>query len=362
MNRLAYSAVVIGLCVCCCAWSQAPNLEAMDIVTRSIPDGPVARVGKTSIEKIDFILLYQSELSKFVRENPRRELADGNRVRIALLCINILLEQELLYQESILKKLEVDEDEVKRRSDTQFEQLQKGFSEQAGRAVTEGEVVERLGYEDRVEIEHEIERAMLIAAMRKKIVSDSNSPLSEKSVLEYYEKNKDDMKQPALLHLRHISIRGYKDNPAAQEAGLAKAKKALDRIYSGQLFETVAQEYSELLDPKNGSDLGVVPAGSLPEFMVRAAVNMEAGDVSEVLESDTGLHIIQLVSKGDAGLIPEEEALEAIRGRLAQQHDRLLVREYCDVLISSDVPPVRVYLELEQNLARIADKKLSGIE
>lgn len=362
MKHLVRGAAVVSLSVCSWAWSQAPNLEAMDIVTKSIPDGPVARVGNTNIEKIDFISLYQSELKAFVEDNPGRELAEGNRVRIALLCINILLEQELLYQEAVMKKLTVDRDEVIRRTEAQFEMLKKRFSRQAGREVTEAELLERLGYEDRSGIEHEIERALLIGAMRRKIVAENAAPLAEETVRKFYEKNKADMKQPARLHLKHISIRGNKNDGAARKAGLAKANTALDRIYAGQLFESVAQEFSDLLDPDKGSDLGLLPAGELPMFMVKAAVAMETGDVSEVIETDTGLHIIQLLAREDAGPLPEKTALKIIRNNLEQQHQRFLVREYCDVLIRGDVPPVRVYLELEENLARIADKPSPGLE
>jgi parvulin-like peptidyl-prolyl isomerase len=341
--------------------AQAPDLQSMDIVTRSIPDGPVARVGKTSIEKIDFMLLYQSELNAYVEGNPDKKLNDGQRVRIALLCINILLEQELLYQESILKKITVEEAEVKRRANEQFDRLKEGFEKQAGRDVTEAEILERLGFEKRSEIDFEIKRSLLISAMRNKILIENEESLSDEIVQEFYQKNKDNMILPAGLHLKHISIRGAENNVAAREAGLKKINKALNNIYSGQLFDTVAQEYSELFDPERGCDLGMVPAGVLPPYMVKAAVNLEVGDVSDIVESETGLHIIQLVAKEKGGEVPEEKALDIVRARLVKERGRLLVREYCDRLILAGAS-VRVFLELEQNLARGGGKNLIGSE
>lgn len=347
---------VLGLCLglTTLGWSQAPNLDKMDIVVRSVPDGPVARVGDKNIEKLDFLLLYQSELRTFVMDNPGRVIEDGNRIRIALVCINILLEQELLYQEALKFKLKPDAARVNEGAAAQFERLQKGFSNQEGRELTDAEVLERLGYTSKEDIRREVEHVFLIASMREKIVEEQAEELPKATLEKVYEKDKSMLTRPTRLHLKHISVKGDKSDKASYTAGLAKANKALDSIYSGQSFENVAREYSELLDPKKGSDLGLVPADSLPPFFVKEAVNMELGDISEIIESPTGLHIIELVAREDGGEIPKEKAMEIIRAKLTQRQSRLIVRTYCDQLII-DGADVRVFLELEENLARLSD-------
>ena len=116
---------------------------------------------------------------------------------------------------------------------------------------------------------------------RGKIVADSAAAIPDETGLEAYEQNKSEMVLPMFLHLKHISIRGYANDDAARKAGLAKANMALDKIYAGQVFDRVAEEFSELMDPENGCDLGMVPIGSLPVFMAKAAVPLEIGDVSD---------------------------------------------------------------------------------
>jgi parvulin-like peptidyl-prolyl isomerase len=357
--------VRVNICVCVFAlalgWSsmgssQAPNLAAMDIVTKSMPDGPVARVGKTNIEKLDFLMLYQAELGAFGQQSDGKNLTDGDRVRIALLVINVLLEEELLYQEAILSKLSVDKAEVKRRADDQITQLQKALSEQLKRDVGEAELLKQLEYESRAEVELDIERKMLITAMRAKIVKERSETIPDEIVRAAYDKSKSEMVLPSLLHLKHISVRGYADDPEDRKAGLAKANKALNSIYSGKVFDTVAQEFSERLDPVKGCDLGMAPVQALPPFMVEAALKMEIGDVSDVIESETGLHIIYLVAREAGGTIAADKGLKIVRQRLAMEQKRLLVREYCDNLILSGTP-VRVFLELKENLRRNAKKE-----
>jgi parvulin-like peptidyl-prolyl isomerase len=288
-------------------------------------------------------------------------LDDVNRVRIALLCINILLEEELLYQEAQMMKLTVKDKAVKQQAGVQIEQLRKAFSAQTGRDATAEDVYKQLGYSNRSEIENEVKRKMLIVEMRKHIVKERSKDIPEDKISAAYDQNKESMVLPMQLHLKHISIKGYESDAADREAGIAKANKALDKIFSGQRFETVAQEFSELLDPANGSDLGLLPVGALPPFMVSTAVAMEIGDVSDVIKTHTGLHIILLVDRKESGEIPKEKALDLIRSRMGQDQERLLVREYCDHLIQGGAD-VHVYLELEENLARTRKRARSEDE
>jgi parvulin-like peptidyl-prolyl isomerase len=79
---------------------------------------------------------------------------------------------------------------------------------------------------------------------------------------------------------------------------------------------------------------------------------MQADDISDVIESKYGYHIIQLIEKTAAEAVEKEEALKVIRAQLVGRQANLVVRQYCDRLIASKTP-VTIFLELEENLARI---------
>lgn len=352
MNFFHYTLLAILSCASTLTVAQAPDLESMDIITKSIPDGPVARVGTSKIEKIDFVLLYRTELQRFAENNPDATLSDENRVRIALYCMNILVEHELLYQDAILNHLKVSQEEVEKQADAQYERLKKSFSKSAKREVTEAEILERLGYTHRSDINQEMERALLRATMRKQIIEEHQKDISEATINEVYEKNKDQFVEPDQVHLRQIFIRGNSKNLRQRTIAKKKADTALRHIVSGKRFETVAKELSQAPGAEQGGDMGFKPTESILPVMREALKTMQKDDISEVLESEFGYHIIQLVEQKSAAPVSKENALSIIRANIGKQQGDMAVRQYCDRMIESGIR-VDVFLELEKNLAHI---------
>ena len=340
------------------AIAQAPNLEAMDIVTKSVPDGPVARVGKTSINRIDFLMMYQAEIQQFRKKRPDVKLTDVDRVQIGLFCMALLVEHELLYQEAKRNNLTVPQDEVNRLADEQYNRLKKSFTESAQREVTEAEILDRLGYTKRSDFNKEVERSLLITKLRKDIVKQHAQSIPEADLEKLYEKNKDKLVMPDRVRLRQIFVRGNKDDEAARAESQKKADKALGQIFAGKRFEEIAKEYSNAPDASKGGDMGFVPTRDLLPVMQKAISDMQPEDVSDVLESQFGFHIVQLVEKRSSGSIDKDKAMSGIRNEMAKRQSDEAVREYCDSIIRSGTR-VQIFVELEENLARISGESLN---
>jgi len=334
------------------ALAQAPNLEAMDIVTKSIPDGPIARVGEVNINKLDFILLYRPELNRFAVEKPDVTLKDFDRVQIGKYCTAVLIEHELLYQEAKRNNLSVSKDMVNKQAIAQFERLQKSFSASAEKPVSESAVLDRLGYTQRFQINQEIERGMLIKLIRDNIIKEHGESISAESVEKVYEKNKSILVVPDRIHLRQIFIKAdLKDEPS-RAAAKKKADATLNQLFSGQRFEKIAKEVSSAPDAKLGGDMGFLPMKAIPEFMHKPIEGLQKEDITDVFESDFGYHILQLVDKKESKVITKEKALAGIRGQLAKHQSDEAVRDYCDRIIQGGTK-VKVFLELDENLARV---------
>lgn len=77
----------------------------------------------------------------------------------------------------------------------------------------------------------------------------------------------------------------------------ARAEEALAKIRAGTDFIQVSATYSDAPNALQGGDLGWRPAGRLPNIFAQAVGSMRVGDVSKILRSPNGFHIIKLVDK-----------------------------------------------------------------
>ncbi len=82
----------------------------------------------------------------------------------------------------------------------------------------------------------------------------------------------------------------------------ARAQAALDQIRRGEDFAKVAASYSDAADALTGGVMGVRPLDRLPALYADAVKELKPGEVSEILRSPAGFHIVKLIaSKGELG-------------------------------------------------------------
>lgn len=121
------------------------------------------------------------------------------------------------------------------------------------------------------------------------------TPVSEDEMRERFEAQRQGLgPRPASIGLRHVIVA-----PQPSEDALLRAKQnaeeILERARAGEDFAVLAAEYSEDLGSRaNGGDLGWVRQGEvLPEFEA-ALFSMSAGEVSDIVLTSVGYHIIKL--------------------------------------------------------------------
>lgn len=120
--------------------------------------------------------------------------------------------------------------------------------------------------------------------------------VSEDDIKAAYEQHKDRYVQAETRHARHILFALPKNaDEAARAAAMARADKALKAIESGKSFASVAKKLSEdAATARNGGDIGYLPQGATVSTFDAALFAMHKGEISDVVETPFGLHLIEL--------------------------------------------------------------------
>ncbi|MFO7581563.1 peptidylprolyl isomerase [Guyparkeria sp.] len=83
-------------------------------------------------------------------------------------------------------------------------------------------------------------------------------------------------------------------SPEAVEQARARAEDIRESLVDGAEFATVSAERSDALNADEGGDLGWRDAGRIPTLFLPVVQNLEAGDVSEIVRSPNGFHIVKV--------------------------------------------------------------------
>lgn len=118
--------------------------------------------------------------------------------------------------------------------------------------------------------------------------------VNDDEVKQYYDDNFNYFTTPAERTVSHIMIEHGDDSDAA----MAKAQEVLAKVKAGEDFAELAETYSEdLLSAELGGDLGVVQVGDYEGAFGDAVLGLsEKGQTTEIVETDSGLHIIKLTN------------------------------------------------------------------
>jgi peptidyl-prolyl cis-trans isomerase SurA len=167
-------------------------------------------------------------------------------------------------------------------------------------------------YKDRLR-----EQIVLARLMNQAVRSRVSVDASE--VEAYFKAHQDEFNQPAQARIRHIFFRVEPGaSPPQLQVVRERASRVLEEARNGGDFATLAQRHSEDATAANGGDLGVIRRGqALPAFE-EVIFTMREGDISEVIRTSNGLHIVKIesFSKGAEQSFPEIKA--EIERRLLQ--------------------------------------------
>ncbi len=236
-----------------------------------------------------------------------------------------IVARQLLLQDAKTQGVTATDDEIKKQIDelkARFPSPDKYQEELKKEGMTEPELIARA--RDAFLVQRLIETKVVAGVA----VTDAQ----EKA---FYDQNQQTMKRPERIHVEHILIKVAKDAPAADKAkAKAKADDILAKLKAGGDFAKLATENSD--DPgskQRGGDLGWLTRGqTVPPFEAAAFALKTPKDLSPVVESEYGYHIIRLVEHQDAGVVPFADVKDKIGDFLKQRQQQEKVQQYIKAL------------------------------
>jgi len=142
---------------------------------------------------------------------------------------------------------------------------------------------------------------------------------NEEALRALYEKRRAEFERPERVHARHLLVAVADGSPAeALDEARARIEAARARIAAGEDFAKVAQEVSEDAGTRaSGGDLGFVSRDDVDPALAAAAFALEPGEVSDVVETPNGLHLVTVEEKRPGGEPAFEEVADALARELA---------------------------------------------
>src|SRR5207302_8587371 len=167
----------------------------------------------------------------------------------------------------------------------------------------------------------------------------SQVTVSDDELRQYFEQHKNEYILPERIKAQHILFKTPGKSPEEIEKIKEKARQVLDRAKKGEDFGSLAKQFSEDSSASTGGDLGEFGHGQMvPEFD-KVAFSLGVGAISDLVQSQFGIHIIKVTGKQEARERPFDELKEAIRPivetRKAEQKANDLAQQIAVDLVSN---------------------------
>lgn len=147
----------------------------------------------------------------------------------------------------------------------------------------------------------------------------SKVAVTDEEIGEYYRKHREDYDGKEVVRIKQILLLLSKEeNPAAKEKLRVGADAIHKRLLNGEPFELLSAKFSQGPAAAEGGDIGYIEKGMIHSEVEDAAFSLPLNQISGVIESPVGFHIIQVVDRRGAGL----KAIEHVREEIREKIDR----------------------------------------
>ena len=168
-------------------------------------------------------------------------------------------------------------------------------------------------------VKKEIRGQMIRARLLRREVK-SKILVTDEEIGEYYNKNRRDYEGKETVRIKQLLLLLPPNASAAIKAKIKnQALELRKRIMDGESFDLLIIKYSQGPAAAQGGDVGYIERGTIIPEVEAAAFTLPIGQISDVIESSVGFHIIQVLDKKGAGLKPIAAVREEIKTKLEDE-------------------------------------------
>ncbi len=241
-------------------------------------------------------VILESELNAQVQLLVINNKLDPNTPGLQQQVLESMINEKLIIAKAIEDSVTVTDEEVQQQLDAIIQQRIQQFGSEQRLEEVYGMPISRI----RREFRDEMRRNLLAQKLQQQRFGTTQ--IGRLDVEQFYNTYRDSLPRvPEEVELAHIYVKP-KPSLQAKAAARQKIQALLDSLKAGADFAALAKKYSE--DPgsaSQGGDLGFVRRGMFVKEFETAAFGLAENQLSGIVETDFGYHIIQLLERrGDA--------------------------------------------------------------
>jgi foldase protein PrsA len=237
-----------------------------------------------------------------------------------------LIERYLILEYGKEQGIAVSEGEV----ETEVKEIRKAYSDKDFQEML------LQGYIDFEEWKEGLRERLLIKKIMEKVSEDMKA-VSFQEIKAYYDENLEEFKQPAMVKFRQI-VTSTKE----------EAEGILKRLREGEDMTELAMTSTKKPGMEEAGEPTWIAGDSLEASMEKVVFSLEVGEISGVVETPYGFHVIEVLEKRPEGIKTLPDALAEIESKLSCQRKEQLYRKWVRHL--RETLPVQINHELLNTL------------
>jgi len=257
--------------------------------------------------------------------------------------LDVIIDEKLQIQQGKKMGFEIDDITV----DAAIKNIEKNNALEEGQLEilleSEGKSIE--AYKNRI-------RDQILVSRIVRFEMGSRVVVGKRKIEKYYHDNQKKFWEPGKVRARHILILFEKDgSEITRKEKNKEIKRILAELEDGKDFAEAAKEYSEDVSASMGGDVGFVVKGQMvPEFE-KAVFRLKEGEISNVVETEYGYHIIKAEKIQKGRTLPFKEVEAEIKNTLVKRKQKSAYEDWMSELREAAFIEISLFKESKKKLS-----------